>query len=359
MNLETIIEKLSDLSDKIFYYGSHAVLKYKKRKTNIIRILSDINIADIARVVPDITYNSSLRSNCCCLLDGKLLLFYTRENNESNRVRYLKQVRRDENNNPFFNFFYSPLENKFLSIGTFYTPSKNTLSLAGADELHGEDYFDAAYLMSELDIEEMPEIPGYVNEYYFDYLPFKDLIEKLLTSANPYRALLFLHNTGMLEKVFPFLHELKGIEQDKYWHPEGDVFEHTLNCFRFVKNPSLYLAYGLLLHDYGKLYPEKSKRFKFFNHSSMGARFVNKILESYGYDAHFIEDIKFLVEYHMVNSYFFRIDNKTRVKMFNNQLGQDLIRLFKADTLGSIGKLDAYHEILSTLKKDKKIPVFK
>lgn len=358
MDLDTILDGLSAFSDKIFFYGSNAVLKYKKKKTGIIKILSDINMASIARVVPGIGYNNALRSNCFCTIDDKLLLFYTRENYESSPVRYLKQVRRDEQNNPFFNFFYQPLEEKFISIGNVYNTRKNTLSLSGAGPLHVEDYFDAAFLISELDIEKKSLPAVYESDYYFDYHPYKSLIEKILTSANPFLALDFFNRVDLLDRIFPFLSDLKGIEQDKYWHPEGDVFDHTLNCFRFVKKPSLHLAYGLLLHDYGKLYHNKSKRFKFFDHSTMGAKYVNKILEAYGYNNTFIEEIKFLVEYHMVNSYFFRIDNKTRQNMFNNKLGQDLIRLFKADTLGSIGKLDVYHEILSLLKKDKRIGAF-
>ena len=57
----------------------------------------------------------------------------------------------------------------------------------------------------------------------------------------------------------------------------------------------------------------------------------------------------------MVNSYFHRLPDIHKKEMFDNDLGVDLIKLFKADTLGSIGKLDNYYDIVSKLKKISKL----
>ena len=156
----------------------------------------------------------------------------------------------------------------------------------------------------------------------------------------------------LLDLFFPFLNDLKGIEQDRYYHPEGDVFNHTINCFKYVTKPSLRLAYGLLLHDYGKSKTVYNNGFK--DHSQLGSKNVKNILNPLGYDEYFIKDVEFLVEYHMINSYFYRISDDKKDQIFNNELGLDLLRLFKADTMGSIGKLDVYYDIVSNLKRKNK-----
>jgi hypothetical protein len=154
-----------------------------------------------------------------------------------------------------------------------------------------------------------------------------------------------------LQKIFPFINKLRGVKQDRSLHPEGDVFWHTLNCFQYIKNPSLRLSYGLLLHDYGKSIQTTGKGFK--EHSSLGYREVKKILKQFGFFDPFIKEVEFLVEYHMINSYFYRINEKEKENIFGNELGMDLLKLFKADTMGSIGKLDTYLDIVSKLKKNK------
>ena len=264
----------------------------------------------------------------------------------------------EENENPLLFFIYSLNKNKYYSLNDEYFKDikKNVFSAGSFERLKCIDILDLALLSGELDIEiNYDKMEPFEQENDSDakdqiksFLPF---IELILTSKNPYDSLIFLSKIGLLQIFFPFLNNIMGVEQDRSLHPEGDVFDHTLHCFQFVKRPSLKLAFGLLLHDYGKAFPSAKH---FSEHSTIGADKVKEILKPYGYDERFIDDVVFLVQYHMINSYFYRINDQEKLKIFNNELGQELLKLFKADTLGSVGKLDIYLDVVSKLKKINK-----
>lgn len=80
-------------------------------------------------------------------------------------------------------------------------------------------------------------------------------------SVVPSRGMRFLAATGWLE-FYPELAATRGVEQDPEWHPEGDVWTHTLHCLdALVEQPGwrgapeatrILLMLAVLLHDTGK-----------------------------------------------------------------------------------------------------------
>lgn len=362
MTLLALNNILNDLSKegKIFFYGSTALSYYfKKPNVKFIRILTSLNIADLGKVISNLSFSKDYYFDCYIELDnGIIVTFLTNEIEENNDYKYLNNVLNEYQSNPLLNFAYSLNKDKYYLLSdTYYDFLKSKIfNIHSLSNINVEDVLDLALISSELDI----KINLNKNELFNNdeinidnikkYLPFLELV---LTSKNPYNSLVFLNNIGLLKSFFPFLKDLAGIQQDRSLHPEGDVFDHTLHCFQFLKKPSLKLAYGLLLHDYGKVYLANQKNFK--EHSALGADKVAELLKPYGYPNYFINDVKFLVENHMINSYFYRLTETNRKNIFDNELGNDLIKLFKADTLGSIGKLDNYYDIVSKLKKISKL----
>ncbi len=362
MTLPALNNILNDLSKegKIFFYGSTALSYYfKKPNVKFIRILTSLNIADLGKVISNLSFSSDYYFDCYIELDnGIIVTFLTNEIEENNDYEYLYNVLNEYQSNPLLNFTYSLNKDKYYLLSdTYHNFLKSKIfNIHSLSNINIEDVLDLALISSELDIKINLNQNELFNNNEIDnieikkYLPF---IELVLTSKNPYNSLIFLNNIGLLKSFFPFLKDLVGIEQDRSLHPEGDVFNHTIHSFQFLKKPSLPLAYGMLLHDYGKAYVTTQQNFR--EHSALGADRVMELLKPYGYPNYFINDVKFLVEYHMVNSYFFRL-NDTKIKhIFDNQLGNDLIKLFKADILGSIGKLDNYYDIVSKLKKVSKL----
>jgi tRNA nucleotidyltransferase (CCA-adding enzyme) len=85
-------------------------------------------------------------------------------------------------------------------------------------------------------------------------------IEKLLFAPCPSIGLALALDLRVVEKLFPELHALVGCPQEPDWHPEGDVWVHTLQVVDQVRlrvddlprPQQLVLLVGAVCHDFGK-----------------------------------------------------------------------------------------------------------
>jgi len=80
----------------------------------------------------------------------------------------------------------------------------------------------------------------------------------LLHGIKPSIGLQFLSDCDWL-RFYPELAALQGCEQDPVWHPEGDVWFHTLHCLDWFAtertghhDDDLVVGLGILCHDFGK-----------------------------------------------------------------------------------------------------------
>ncbi|MBD0316203.1 MAG: HD domain-containing protein [Nitrospiraceae bacterium] len=80
----------------------------------------------------------------------------------------------------------------------------------------------------------------------------------LLQGVKPSLGLRFLRDCGWL-RFYPELAALEGCEQDPMWHPEGDVWVHTLHCLDWyaaertgLPEEDVIAGLGVLCHDFGK-----------------------------------------------------------------------------------------------------------
>ena len=81
-----------------------------------------------------------------------------------------------------------------------------------------------------------------------------------------------LDETGLLKEVLPEIKAMQGVKQPPEFHPEGDVWVHTLMMLEGLNDASPTLALGVLLHDVGKP-PTFSvrDRIRFDRHVEVGA----------------------------------------------------------------------------------------
>lgn len=90
-------------------------------------------------------------------------------------------------------------------------------------------------------------------------------IKKLLLQAeSPSVGFELARELGIIERSYPELHALVGVEQEPDWHPEGDVWTHTLMVVdraadiarqperAFTDDERLQILVGALCHDLGK-----------------------------------------------------------------------------------------------------------
>ena len=89
---------------------------------------------------------------------------------------------------------------------------------------------------------------------------------------------------GLLREVLPEVHALKGLPQSPEWHPEGDVFEHTMAALRCnqTRDPQLNLA--ILFHDLGKpqTYRLLDGRHTYHGHAQIGREVVAGLVRRLG-----------------------------------------------------------------------------
>jgi poly(A) polymerase len=130
----------------------------------------------------------------------------------------------------------------------------------------------------------------------------RDELTKMLIEGHARRAFELLEQTGLLHEVLPEIEAMKGVEQPPEFHPEGDVFVHTLLLLENLPQPcSPTLAWGGLLHDVGKppTFRRAPDRIRFDSHVDVGVKIAENILRRLRFSNDDAEQILALVDNHM------------------------------------------------------------
>ncbi|MDO5517032.1 MAG: HDIG domain-containing protein [Clostridium sp.] len=173
---------------------------------------------------------------------------------------------------------------------------------------------------------------------------FVDIENHLLNDKKPSLYLEKLLKEGVLKKYpFSVIGDLRTVEQNPKYHPEGNVFNHTMMVVdegaenRDKSHNKRAYMWGLLLHDIGKKPTTKMRkgRLTSYNHDTVGKEMARKFLEYFNEDEKFIEEVTGLVRWHMQslfvakNSSFKNID-----EMLNDVDKNEIVLVAMADRLG-------------------------
>ena len=136
----------------------------------------------------------------------------------------------------------------------------------------------------------------------------QELTRILLEAAQPGTAMELLQAVGLLPVILPEISALRGQEQPPQFHPEGDVWTHTIMMLNAMhpwpssgRQPDLRLAYAVLLHDVGKPGTAKfvENRIRFDCHAGVGAAMAEEILKRLRLPNDDIKAIAFCIGNHM------------------------------------------------------------
>jgi poly(A) polymerase len=130
----------------------------------------------------------------------------------------------------------------------------------------------------------------------------RDELTRMLTEGHARRAFLLLDESGLLNEILREITAMKGVEQPPQFHPEGDVFVHTLLLLDKLPHPCpLTLAWGALLHDVGKppTFRVAPDRIRFDGHVEVGVKMAQEILHRLRFSNDDTEQILALVANHM------------------------------------------------------------
>jgi poly(A) polymerase len=130
----------------------------------------------------------------------------------------------------------------------------------------------------------------------------RDELTRMLTEGHGRRAFELLDRSRLLREVLPEVEAMKGVEQPPEFHPEGDVFVHTLLLLEKLPHPCpATLAWGALLHDVGKppTFRRAPDRIRFDGHVDVGVKIAEGICRRLRFSNDETEQVLALVANHM------------------------------------------------------------
>jgi len=130
----------------------------------------------------------------------------------------------------------------------------------------------------------------------------------MLKSGKPSLGIRWLKDLSRLREILPELADIVGIEQEYDWHPEGDVFEHVMQCIDAAAvmdyendTDKLKVMYAVLCHDLGKAITTENigGKIKSIGHAKKGVRIAKNLLAKFTKNKDLAESVEKMVRHHM------------------------------------------------------------
>jgi len=178
----------------------------------------------------------------------------------------------------------------------------------------------------------------------------RDELTRMLTEGRARRAFELLDESGLLAVVLPEIAKMHGVEQPPEYHPEGDVWVHTMLMLeQLPAGASATLGWGLLLHDVGKPAtfqpPNPARpgdRIRFNGHVEVGVRIAEEILGRLRFSGDDEAQIVALLKHHMQFGDVRSMKQSTLKRFLRLEQFEEHLALHRADCLSSHRDLGLY-----------------
>src|SRR6185437_3053055 len=173
----------------------------------------------------------------------------------------------------------------------------------------------------------------------------RDELTKMLTEGAARRAFELLDETGLLRELLPEVAKMKGVPQPPQFHPEGDVWTHTLLMLeKLPAGVPRTLAWGVLLHDIGKPATFRpptrpNDRIRFDEHVEVGVRVAEEICRRFRFSNDDAEQVAALVGNHMRFKDVPQMRDSTLKRFARLPRFEEHLELHRLDCLSSHGNL--------------------
>ena len=172
----------------------------------------------------------------------------------------------------------------------------------------------------------------------------RDELVRILTEGSARRGFELLDGSGLLNDILPEVAAMKGVEQPPEFHPEGDVWRHTLLMLEGLKSPTATLALGVLLHDVGKPGTFRvAERIRFDGHVELGEKLARDILTRLRFSNAEIEQVIALIANHMRFTHVHEMRESKLKRMLRMDRFDEHLELHRLDCSSSHGNLDNYN----------------
>ena len=179
----------------------------------------------------------------------------------------------------------------------------------------------------------------------------RDELTKILTEGGAARGFELLYQLGLLARILPEVVRMRGVAQPPEFHPEGDVWVHTMLLLeKLPAGSSPTLAWGALLHDIGKpatYQPPNPKvpgdRIRFNGHVEVGVRIAEEILARLRFSNDDTEQIVALVKNHMRFGDILQMKQSTLKRFLRLPRFDEHLELHRMDVTSAHGDLTLYN----------------
>jgi poly(A) polymerase len=174
----------------------------------------------------------------------------------------------------------------------------------------------------------------------------REELTKMLTEGHARRAFELLDETDLLVQVLPEISRMKGVAQPPQFHPEGDVWIHTLMLLEQLEpGCAMTLAWGALLHDVGKpaTFREAPDRIRFDGHVEVGIAIGAEICRRFRFSNDETHQILALIENHMRFADAPRMKASTLKRFFRLEDFPEHLALHRMDCMAAHRNLDIWN----------------
>ena len=350
--MKKVIQTLASTGISFFLRSYSAIDKLLRVEgTPELYTAANATLIDLAKEFPDILYPGYRNADALITLPDAVL-----------RVLCIDRIGEIEPG-PFApqNFFYDVLGGKFLDpYGHYRTLRGNELTLHDPGGLEAYPGWrivgDAAVLAGRYGYDVPDELLGTLETRELDWNPLgtddqRELLQNLITGRQAERGLALLMKTGFVEKHWPELAELNRIEQNKEYHPEGNVWAHTLAALSYRKTLDPDLGLGLLLHDIGKPEAPKAEGKQFLRHAQIGSRTAERFLRRLDFPETTASRVRFLVENHMLPAGLGILPVYKTEEAMSSPLFPLVLELNRCDVSAGFHGLDDYYTACKAYRK--------
>ena len=293
-----IIEKLREAGYIAYLVGGHVRDKVRGAATDDYDIATDATPREVRKIFPRTLGVGVSFGVVLVIMDGapyEVATFRSDMGYSDGRhpddVRFTTPEEDAERRDFTVNaMFYDPVEDRVIDyVGGQKDIERRIIRTVGnPEDRFGEDklrMLRAVRFAGKLGYEIEPETAAAIVRHAREILEvsserIREELTKILTGPSPRKGIELAGELGLLEHILPEVECMKGVGQPPEFHPEGDVFEHTMLALeKMPKNPEIELAMGVLLHDVGKPPTYKMEdRIRFNGHAPVGASMAEKIV---------------------------------------------------------------------------------
>ena len=171
----------------------------------------------------------------------------------------------------------------------------------------------------------------------------RDEVVKILTEGGAPLGVRWLIDLGLMAVFMPEVVAMDGVPQPPQFHPEGDVLTHTLIMLGLMRDPSVELAMGVLLHDVGKPPTFQVRdRIRFHNHTKVGREMAEEICRRLRFSSEQTKHIATLVADHHKFMHVQEMRPSKLKRFLRTDRFEDHLELHRVDCLSCHGELDNY-----------------